>query len=399
MQQSETSSNHHNSVSVWSWLLPWLNLPRQRRRRFVLVTISLLLLAWLLYASWNALIPYVIGLFGAYLLVPLVNGCVALFPPVLRKQKIARPLAIVLVYLAGFGLFVLFIVALVPPFTAQMERLTAAWPSLLYHVKGLSRDLWLWYQENVPQATQQEISIYLEQIRASAVTAIQQGAWQALSVVTNTVSFILGIIVVPFWLFYVLNDVVNIEKRILQVVSAKWRCDVRNMAVLVDRVLSAYFRGQLLLGGIVGVMVGVGLAVLGMKDYAIVLGAVAGGFELIPYIGPILGAIPGVLLASLLAPQWLIWIIIMYIAVQQVENIFLVPRIAGKSVQLHPALIMVVLVIGNQLWGLLGMLLAVPVTAVLRDIFKYIYLRSLDEPLSPEEAMARVYQFHVIFDV
>ncbi len=85
MQQSETSSINHNSVSVWSWVLSWLNLPRQHRRRFMLVTVSFVLLAWLLYASWNALIPTIIGLLGAYLLASLVNGCLTLFPSFLRK--------------------------------------------------------------------------------------------------------------------------------------------------------------------------------------------------------------------------------------------------------------------------------------------------------------------------
>ena len=72
------------------------------------------------------------------------------------------------------------------------------------------------------------------------------------------------------------------------------------------------------------------------------------------------------------------------------ENLILVPRIAGESVKLHPAVVMVVLVMGNELGGFLGMLLAVPVTAIVRDVFKYLYLRLADEPLPPEEAMSSV---------
>jgi len=79
-----------------------------------------------------------------------------------------------------------------------------------------------------------------------------------------------------------------------------------------------------------------------------------------------------------------------FFVIQLVENLILVPRISGKSVKLHPALVMMVLVIGGQLAGFWGMLIAVPVTAVIRDVFLYLYLRLLDEPLTPDEAVARM---------
>ena len=84
------------------------------------------------------------------------------------------------------------------------------------------------------------------------------------------------------------------------------------------------------------------------------------------------------------------WTAIAFFSIQQVENLILVPRISGASVQLHPAVVMVVLVIGNELGGFVGMIVAVPIAAIIRDIFKYAYLRLLDEPLEPEDAMAMV---------
>jgi predicted PurR-regulated permease PerM len=85
-----------------------------------------------------------------------------------------------------------------------------------------------------------------------------------------------------------------------------------------------------------------------------------------------------------------LWTLVVFIIIQQVENLFLAPKIAGESVKLHPALVMVVLVVGNEALGLWGMLLAVPLAAVIRDVFKYLYLRFSDEEVSPGEAMARV---------
>jgi predicted PurR-regulated permease PerM len=131
------------------------------------------------------------------------------------------------------------------------------------------------------------------------------------------------------------------------------------------------------------------LLIIGVP-FALVLGIIAGMFEVLPFIGPLLGAIPAVLVALLSDPISAVWVGLAFLAIQQVENLILVPRIAGQSVKLHPAAVMVVLVIGNELAGLFGMLLAVPVAAIIRDVFKYLYLRVSDLPLEPKEAMERI---------
>jgi predicted PurR-regulated permease PerM len=143
----------------------------------------------------------------------------------------------------------------------------------------------------------------------------------------------------------------------------------------------------LLLMLFVGSMAIIALLIIGVP-FALVLGLVAGIFEALPFVGPILGAIPAVLVALLSDPGSAIWVAVSFFAIQQVENLILVPRISGRSVKLHPAMVMVVLVIGNQLAGFLGMLMAVPITAMIRDLFKYLYLRLLDNPLAPDEAIA-----------
>jgi predicted PurR-regulated permease PerM len=154
-------------------------------------------------------------------------------------------------------------------------------------------------------------------------------------------------------------------------------------------VLSAYIRGQLLLVLFVGGLATVALILIGVP-FPLVLGLIAGIFEVLPYIGPILGAIPAVVVALLSDPISALWVAGAFFVIQQVENLVLVPRISGESVKLHPALVMVSLVIGNELAGLLGMLIAVPVTAVVRDVFKYLYLRFLDEPLAPDDALTSI---------
>ena len=121
------------------------------------------------------------------------------------------------------------------------------------------------------------------------------------------------------------------------------------------------------------------------------LGLLAGIFELIPNIGPLLGAIPAVLVALTQNPVLALWVAVYAVGIQQVENIFISPRVLGRSVKLHPVIVMVVLVIGSELGGLAGLFLAPVLAAALRDLFRYLYYRSSDEPLAPDAALAKVW--------
>ncbi len=235
----------------------------------------------------------------------------------------------------------------------------------------------------------QTIETNLKNLIDDALKAFQDGLVTTLSTVFSTISFVIGLVVIPFWLFYILHDESQVKQGVIQALPQQLRLDVVCMARLIDDVLSAYIRGQLLLCIFVGGMATISLFIIGVP-FALVLGLIAGIFEALPYVGPILGAIPALVVALLSDAGSALWVAIAFFAIQQVENLLLVPRIAGKSVKLHPALVMVVLVIGNELAGFLGMLVAVPITAIIRDVFKYLYLRFQDEPLAPEAAMSNI---------
>jgi predicted PurR-regulated permease PerM len=115
--------------------------------------------------------------------------------------------------------------------------------------------------------------------------------------------------------------------------------------------------------------------------YALLLGIISGLTEVIPIIGPIAGAVPGLLLAAVSGDWFLVLkVLAVYVVVQQLENNLLVPKIQGASVKMHPAIVMVALVVGSQVAGLLGMIVAVPVGAALRDVYLYLYRRFAEEP-------------------
>jgi predicted PurR-regulated permease PerM len=167
------------------------------------------------------------------------------------------------------------------------------------------------------------------------------------------------------------------------------RADARNIYTIVDTTLGAYLRGQLILGASIGVMSLITLLIIGV-DPALLLAMMAGGLEMLPYIGPIITLIITSLIALLQSPIKAFWTVIAYLVVQQLESNLFVPQITGNSVRLHPALVMVVLIIGNEIAGIWGMLLVVPLAAVIRDVVKYLYLRFSDVEVDANEALASV---------
>jgi len=367
-------------LEIWKPVLP---------ARIILWVCAALFVLWILRVARRALFPFILGMVIAYILSPLVNFLEGKLPLPPRARRLARPLAILIAYfmvvLAVGGMLAFF----VPVIVDQIQFVREKGP--LYAEKGWA--LWNeWfgqYQEALPLYIRQALQDNLKEMSGVVLRAVQQGIAGTLSLVTHTLSFVFGLFVIPFWLFYVLKDQKRMGEALFSLIPRRYQADVENIFCLIDSVLSAYLRGQLILCFWVGAMVTLGLMLLRV-DLAILLGTMAGVLEIIPTIGPILGAIPAVLMALLRSPVTALWTVVLFILIQQIENFFLVPRVAASAVRLHPALVMVVLVVGSEVAGVWGMLLAVPVTAMLRDVFKYLYLRVSDEALTPGEALHRV---------
>ncbi len=374
------------------------NISPARRNRLILVLSALLLALIVLWVARNALVPYIFALVLAYLMLPLVNLLDGLLKRLLPRFRFTRPIAIAAVYLLTIGGVVLFVSLVIPVLAEQFNVLWASRKDLATAVQGLTGQFLTWYEQAVPADLQAQVTTLLRQASGTVAKAVQTGVTRTLGVVTGTFSFILGFAVIPFWLFYVLNDQAKVTRGAISLMPARVRTDLLNLIRIVDSIMSAYLRGQLLLCLFIGVMATLGLTVLGVR-FPVVLGLIAGVFEILPFIGPFIGLVPAVIVAAIQSPLLGVWTLILFLGIQQTENLFLVPRISGKAVELHPAVIMVVLVLGSQIAGFWGLLLAVPLTAVVRDIFKYLYLRLQDEPLSPKAALSALGRTPLQLDV
>ncbi|NWF80067.1 MAG: AI-2E family transporter [Chloroflexi bacterium] len=370
----------------------------RRIARWLLVLSALYVVGWLLWQARSALTPFIIGAILAYLFLPLVNRL---------EGRVPRWAAILIVYALVLAVIVTFFAFLVPPLIEQFSQLVRALPDISTIERWVDM-LIAEYQQllaNLPANIQSEVQQTVAEVVASALTTIRTnllsylrnlGTFLISSMlsVASTVAFLLGFFLVPFWLFYVLMDQRAGRERLNHVLPEQLRTDFWSVITIIDSDFSGYLRGQLLLGLVVGSAAGIGLGLLnllGMQvPYVLILAVIAGITELIPVIGPIIGSIPAILLGFIDSPTTGLAVLLLYVAIQQLENNFLVPRIVGDSVGLHPAVLMVLLVVCAQVFGVLGAILSAPMGAVSRDVFLYLYGRLSDPPRPPGELPPRL---------
>jgi len=354
----------------------------RERNRLILTAIAFLVVWWLLNQAFDALGPFILALILGYLMLPLVDRLSRFMP------RVVAILAVYLVFLAAFGLFIAWIAPLV---VNQVQEVIANSGRYAQQVRQWGEGVAQWYT-SLPISDEVRNSIE-NAARNSLGTVggfLQDALVGVLRWLTRATGTIVGFIIIPFWLFYVLKDKDRGITAFNNMLPATWRADIWRIVRIINGILSSYIRGQLILGVVVGVASTIGLVVVG-APYAILLGIISGITELIPVVGPILGAVPGLLLAAFSPEGWVmvLKVLAVYLMVQQLENNLLVPKIQGDSVKLHPSLIMVALVVGSQVAGLFGLIIAVPVAAILRDTYLYLYRRFADG-YSPEEAEASV---------
>jgi len=373
----------------------WRRIPLSRRKQLILLLVSALTIGLIIWGARRVLAPYMFGLLLAYVLAPLVRiverGILWLtrwrYLRFLRRA--ARPLAIGFVYLLLIATLVGFFSILVPLLIDQGKALWEAREVIWNFITRFGEDLVEQYRL-LPQQVRIQIDDSLAKFSDQVGRVIEQAVSGTAVVISYTFSLLLAILIIPFWTFYMLLDSRKLSQTAVRSIPHSVRDDVLKIAALVDAVFASYLRGQLLLGFIIGATSAIFFGITGVQ-FALILGVIAGVFEMIPNIGPILGAIPAVLVALVQDPSLALVVAIYAFAIQQVENIFISPRVLGNSVQLHPVIVMVVLVIGAEIGGILGLFLAPVTTAALRDLFRYFYFRLDDPPLSPADALAKVW--------
>lgn len=292
-----------------------------------------------------------------------------IFSPIVRfleKNRVPRTLAILIIYLIFIGLIVMLGAIAGPMLSQQITDLFNNFPNyvteLTQFIQNLSQSGWFkWIM------TQEYVSINkIEQALTDFTTQIPQNVTASVTAVLGVVTNItLTIVTVPFILFFMLKDGHRFPVQAVKVLPNTYRHEgIKIFHDLYDT-LAAYIQGQLLVSIFVGTGCFIGFSIIGL-DYALILGIIVSVSNIIPYLGPFLGAAPAVVIGMLESPTKGLLAGLVVLVVQQIDGNLLSPLIIGKRINTHPLTIILLLIGAGSFGGVIGMILAVPTYAVLK---------------------------------
>ena len=356
-----------------------------KRKRLLLLGAAAIVVATLviLYVLGSVLLTLGISTVIAYVLLPVARLLERGMPWRHSRPGLARGIAVGIIFLVGLSIFAGLLIAVIPPTVRQTQGFIEGFPNFINHAR-ITIEGWVdEYIHLVPP----DVRNQAEGALAEAGGIIGQAAWnvvkQTLGIITGSFAFILGLATAPVLIFYLMKDSGPIRESLNAPFPAAVKPILRDILDIADRTLGGYIRGQLTLGIIVGVIVAVGLLLLDVP-FAVLLGVVAGLTELVPIIGPWIGGAVGVLVTLATAPDKVLWVILLYLVVQLLENTLLVPRIQADTLNLHPIAVILVITIGSQYFGLWGVILGPPLVALGKDVIVYLVKEWNEAPVAAE---------------
>lgn len=338
--------------------------------RPVLIFLVLVLVIWIAAVSMAVLIPFLLGILLAYLLMPLVNLMDNVLPPRNKGRKVKRVISILIIFVVVAVLFVLFMVYMGSALISASTVLVSKAPE--YVTSGMEEATqWLnVFRGSMPHAVETRIEETLANFGPAAGKFAQDFVVGSITMIPATMPTIIGFAMLPFFLFFVLYDYESFQRGFLSLLSANTARHTSNVLSIIGNVLGRYIRSQLILGLIIGVLVFAGLSIL-QVEYALAMGAVTALTQFIPIVGPVISGVVVVILTLAIQPDKTLWALIIFIIAQVLLNAVIVNWIQGKYMQIHPAIVMVLLVVGGYVAGFWGMILALPVCATAWEIYKY----------------------------
>ena len=357
----------------------------KRKRRLLLGTAAVVVATLLvLYLLGTVLLTLGLSAVLAYVLLPVARLLERAIPWSRGRPDLSRGIAVSIIFVGLLGVLAGLLALVIPPTVEQGQEFAEEFPEF-FHSARVTVEGWLVrYTEQIPP----DIRAKIEETLAGAGGAVTDASWnvltQTMRVVSSSFSLILGLVTAPVLVFYLMKDSSAIRASLSAPFPEGLRPYLQDALAIADRTIGAYIRGQLTLGVIVGAVVTVGLLLLSVP-FAFVLGIVAGLTELVPVIGPWIGGAAGVLVTLAAEPEKLPWVILLYLGVQIVENVLLVPRIQGDALRLHPVAVIMVIVIASNYFGLWGVILGPPLVALIRDFAVYL---SREWSIPPEPVVA-----------
>lgn len=347
--------------------------------RFVLSLLVLLLIG--LNIRVFSTIPYVflpfVALVKTVFLPILLTGVVFyLLNPIvdiLEKRGVRRVYSILILYVLIVGIIALLITIVVPFIRGQIE-------SLLDNFPRYSKQVELQFEQFVGSDLFEQLRgtlnfnpiDYIERATGQ-LSKFVNNAWTSIGAVVGAVTeVILSILTVPLILFYLLKDGKRLPHYLLQFVPTRLRGQTYQVMSEMNHQISSYIRGQIIVSFCIGMLLYIGYLVIGL-DYSLVLAVFAACTSVVPYLGPVIAITPALIISLVTSPFMLLKMVIVWTIVQLVEGKFISPQIMGKNLHIHPITILFVILTAGKLFGILGVILAIPGYAVLKVVFVHLF--------------------------
>ncbi|MEK3953536.1 MULTISPECIES: AI-2E family transporter [unclassified Psychrobacillus] len=317
----------------------------------------------------NVILPIILAVIVYYLLRPILR--------LLEKIKIKRVWGILIIFLVLVGLITLLVFLVFPFLKGQIFKLVEELPTYFIQLfndldaflrTSIFKDYYLQIENDVASVLNglpDEIGEFVQ----NTVTGIATGISSIVGVLT---SFVLAIVTVPFIVFYLLKDGEKLPNFVMKLFPPRMRDDLQEVFSGIDRQISSYIQGQILVSMCIGFMIYIGFTIIQMP-YALLLGVIAMVTSVVPYLGPVIAITPAAIIALVTSPLLLVGLAIVWTVVQLIEGKFISPQIMGKSLHVHPITIIFVLITAGSLFGVPGVILGIPGYAILKVIISHFY--------------------------
>lgn len=324
----------------------------------------LVIFTLLVYILRSVLLPFVVGIVIGYLLDPLATR--------LEKLKINRTIATCLVLLSVAIILIPTIIALFGMIDEQLALFISAVPKYMEALSQKIEPIIANIQDNFPNFNQEKFREYLRGNMSNGLKLIGSLLRKLISgsyAVFNILSLVL---ITPIVTFYMLRDWNNFTKKVDSLLPKAYKKEIRTQAKEIDKIISSFIRGQLSVCVLLGTFYAVGLSFIGL-DLGMLVGFIAGIISFIPYVGSIVGFITAMGIAFAQFSDWvhIAQVIGVFAVGQFLEGNFLTPKLVGDSIGLHPVWVMFALLAGGVLLGFLGLMMAVPLAAVIGVLTRF----------------------------
>ncbi|WP_369801960.1 AI-2E family transporter [Oceanobacillus sp. Castelsardo] len=302
-----------------------------------------------------------------------------------RKLKVGRIISIILVFLVILLLLTVFLMYVWPILQKQVTNLMYGIPGMIAAIE----DFIFYWRINYTSIPPQ-IIVALEDFIGNIPTHLQNILDNLFGLlggfIGQVISIVAGLVMVPFFLFFMLKDGEKLLPFVLQIFKKKKADNIRNLIAKIDHVLSSFIQGQLFVSFCVGVLLFIGYLILGL-DYALILALFGMLTNVIPYLGPFLAVTPALIVGTIQDPINLLWVSIIMLVAQQIESNFISPNVMGQALNVHPLTVMTVIIAAGSIAGFLGILFAVPTYAVVRTIIVHFYQTYVNSKKDKEDAL------------